>query len=105
MIIPSTDVDYCMRQCNNMEKIITKMTTDGHEFKEPEHIMQVLDQGIWYMYETYLNLIIIHVLIDLIQRSLEEEIEENTVVRARGLPWQCTDQDVAKFFRGLNIAK
>jgi hypothetical protein len=50
MLIPSTDVDYCMRQCNNMEKIITKMITDGHDFKEPEQIMQVLDQGIWYMY-------------------------------------------------------
>jgi epithelial splicing regulatory protein 1/2 len=43
--------------------------------------------------------------ISLVKRSLDDEIEENTVVRARGLPWQCTDQDVAKFFRGLNIAK
>jgi hypothetical protein len=38
-------------------------------------------------------------------RSTNDNIEENTVVRARGLPWQCTDLDVAKFFKGLNIAK
>ena len=36
---------------------------------------------------------------------LEDNIEESTVIRARGLPWQCTDQDVAKFFRGLDIEK
>ena len=37
--------------------------------------------------------------------SLEDNIEESTVIRARGLPWQCTDQDVARFFRGLDIEK
>jgi hypothetical protein len=37
--------------------------------------------------------------------SLGDNIEESTVIRARGLPWQCTDQDVAKFFRGLDIEK
>ena len=37
--------------------------------------------------------------------SVEDDIEESTVVRARGLPWQCTDQDVAKFFRGLDIQR
>ena len=37
--------------------------------------------------------------------SLEDDIEESTVIRARGLPWQCTDQDVARFFRGLDIEK
>ena len=32
-------------------------------------------------------------------------MDGNTIVRARGLPWQSSDQDVAKFFVGLNIAK
>lgn len=27
------------------------------------------------------------------------------MVRARGLPWQATDSDINKFFRGLNIEK
>lgn len=34
-----------------------------------------------------------------------ELIDDNTVVRARGLPWQSSDQDIARFFKGLNIAK
>jgi len=34
-----------------------------------------------------------------------EVIMDDTVVRARGLPWQASDHDVAKFFKGLNIPR
>ena len=34
-----------------------------------------------------------------------EVVDDNSVVRARGLPWQSSDQDIARFFKGLNIAK
>lgn len=34
-----------------------------------------------------------------------EKVCDSTVIRARGLPWQSSDQDIARFFRGLNIAK
>uniref|UniRef100_A0A8C9TYM0 Epithelial splicing regulatory protein 1 n=1 Tax=Scleropages formosus TaxID=113540 RepID=A0A8C9TYM0_SCLFO len=37
--------------------------------------------------------------------SKVERVDDNTVIRARGLPWQSSDQDIARFFRGLNIAK
>ena len=37
--------------------------------------------------------------------SKDEEVDNGCVVRARGLPWQSSDQDIAKFFRGLNVAK
>ncbi|CAF3479394.1 unnamed protein product [Adineta steineri] len=78
------ETDYCMRHVRNMELIIYQMLNDGHRFEKPEYIMTNLQQGLC---------------------SLEDNIEESTVVRARGLPWQCTDQDVAKFFRGLDIEK
>lgn len=32
-------------------------------------------------------------------------MDSETVIRARGLPWQSSDQDIARFFKGLNIAK
>jgi len=35
----------------------------------------------------------------------DDEIDDDTVVRARGLPWQSSDQDIARFFRGLNVAR
>uniref|UniRef100_A0A3B3U5S0 Epithelial splicing regulatory protein 1 n=1 Tax=Poecilia latipinna TaxID=48699 RepID=A0A3B3U5S0_9TELE len=37
--------------------------------------------------------------------SKMEKVCDNTVIRARGLPWQSSDQDIARFFKGLNIAK
>uniref|UniRef100_A0A8C9EIZ4 RRM domain-containing protein n=1 Tax=Pavo cristatus TaxID=9049 RepID=A0A8C9EIZ4_PAVCR len=37
--------------------------------------------------------------------SKMELVDDNAVIRARGLPWQSSDQDIAKFFKGLNIAK
>ncbi|XP_056300955.1 epithelial splicing regulatory protein 1 isoform X2 [Pseudoliparis swirei] len=37
--------------------------------------------------------------------SKMEKVCDNSVIRARGLPWQSSDQDIARFFRGLNIAK
>ncbi|CAF1600804.1 unnamed protein product, partial [Adineta ricciae] len=83
-LCPISETDYCMRHIKLMELIVHQMLNDGHHFKEPESIMINLQQGIC---------------------SMEDNIEESTVVRARGLPWQCTDQDVAKFFRGLNIEK
>jgi epithelial splicing regulatory protein 1/2 len=37
-------------------------------------------------------------------RSKEDNIDTETIVRARGLPWQSSDTDMARFFAGLNIA-
>ncbi|CAL8350356.1 unnamed protein product [Merluccius merluccius] len=34
-----------------------------------------------------------------------EPVDGESVIRARGLPWQSSDQDIARFFKGLNIAK
>uniref|UniRef100_A0A8B9TN10 Epithelial splicing regulatory protein 2 n=1 Tax=Anas platyrhynchos TaxID=8839 RepID=A0A8B9TN10_ANAPL len=35
--------------------------------------------------------------------SKSETVDNETVIRARGLPWQSSDQDIARFFKGLNI--
>uniref|UniRef100_A0AAX7UYL0 RRM domain-containing protein n=1 Tax=Astatotilapia calliptera TaxID=8154 RepID=A0AAX7UYL0_ASTCA len=37
--------------------------------------------------------------------SKTEPVDSEAVIRARGLPWQSSDQDIARFFKGLNIAK
>ncbi|CAK5075799.1 unnamed protein product [Meloidogyne enterolobii] len=34
-----------------------------------------------------------------------QSIDSKTIIRARGLPWQVSDLDVALFFAGLEIAK
>ncbi|XP_039297317.1 RNA-binding protein fusilli isoform X2 [Nilaparvata lugens] len=68
----------------DMVNIILRLIADGHSFSNPETIQIKLEPGIC---------------------SKDEEVDNNCVVRARGLPWQSSDQDIAKFFRGLNIVK
>ena len=38
-------------------------------------------------------------------RSREDSVDSSCCVRARGLPWQASDQDIARFFIGLNVAR
>lgn len=81
---PDGGAEYIPRQLQNMASIICRMLNDGHKFTEPEIIIQRLEPGIC---------------------SKGETIDSACVARARGLPWQSSDQDIAKFFRGLNIGK
>ncbi|XP_069184951.1 epithelial splicing regulatory protein 1 isoform X3 [Procambarus clarkii] len=76
--------ELATRTVRDMGRIIARMITDGHRFVLPESILIRLEPGIC---------------------SRTEEVDSACVVRARGLPWQSSDQDIAKFFRGLNIAK
>ena len=32
------------------------------------------------------------------------KVDNHAVVRARGLPWQASDTDIARFFTGLNVS-
>ena len=54
----------------------------GHKFTKVEEINKSLETG-----------------------PVSGYIKEDTVIRARGLPWQVSDVDVADFFVGLNIAR
>ena len=56
----------------------------GFKLHDPDIVQDRLEQGI---------------------RTREESVDTNCCVRARGLPWQASDQDIAKFFVGLNVAK
>ncbi|XP_063591181.1 RNA-binding protein fusilli-like isoform X4 [Penaeus indicus] len=76
--------ELATRSVRDMSKILARMVADGHRFVLPEKVVIRLEPGIC---------------------SRTEEVDSACVVRARGLPWQSSDQDIAKFFRGLNIAK
>ncbi|XP_043526961.1 RNA-binding protein fusilli isoform X2 [Frieseomelitta varia] len=79
-----TDNEFYVKEIQDMICVIRRMIKDGHVFQNPETINIVLEPGIC---------------------SKDEEVDNGCVVRARGLPWQSSDQDIAKFFRGLNVAK
>ncbi|XP_011173363.2 LOW QUALITY PROTEIN: RNA-binding protein fusilli [Solenopsis invicta] len=81
---PDTDNDFHVKEIQDMVNVIQRMIKDGHDFINPEVVNIVLEPGIC---------------------SKDEEVDNDCVVRARGLPWQSSDQDIAKFFRGLNVAK
>ncbi|XP_076470540.1 RNA-binding protein fusilli-like isoform X2 [Babylonia areolata] len=77
-------LEYGVRQCQEMAAIVSRLLNDGHIFGEPQVVNERLEGGICMKTEV---------------------VDDNTVVRARGLPWQSSDQDIARFFKGLNIAK
>lgn len=78
-----TENDYHVKEIQDMICVIQRMIKDGHIFQNPEAVNIILEPGIC---------------------SKDEEVDNGCVVRARGLPWQSSDQDIAKFFRGLNVA-
>ncbi|XP_073987384.1 RNA-binding protein fusilli-like isoform X2 [Rhodnius prolixus] len=80
----SEDTSFFAKDLKDMVNIIQRVIMDGYKFTVVETVQIVLEPGIC---------------------TKDEEVDSNCVVRARGLPWQSSDQDIAKFFRGLNVAK
>ncbi|XP_033155981.1 RNA-binding protein fusilli isoform X2 [Drosophila mauritiana] len=78
------DNDFYIRESRDMVTVIQTLLQAGHKFAANELVNLVLEPGIC---------------------SIDDEVDGNCIVRARGLPWQSSDQDIAKFFRGLNVAK
>ncbi|XP_072948232.1 RNA-binding protein fusilli isoform X2 [Epargyreus clarus] len=83
-ITPYAGDSFYAAEVKDMASIIQRIIADGFRLDLPETIDLVLETGIC---------------------SKDDEIDGNCIVRARGLPWQSSDQDIAKFFRGLNVAK
>ncbi|XP_041708077.1 epithelial splicing regulatory protein 1 isoform X2 [Coregonus clupeaformis] len=73
-------------QVQTMANIVLALLSEPlrHTFSNPERVTEKFESGTC---------------------SKMERVCDNTVIRARGLPWQSSDQDIARFFRGLNIAK
>ncbi|XP_061450621.1 epithelial splicing regulatory protein 2 isoform X8 [Rhineura floridana] len=86
--IDETEEDFGVWQVKAMVAVIFNMLPDtcvaDDRFTVPETVK--------YKYETG-------------PCSKSEAVDSETVIRARGLPWQSSDQDIARFFKGLNIAK
>ncbi|NXT99820.1 ESRP1 protein, partial [Buphagus erythrorhynchus] len=77
---------YGASQVEDMGNIILTLISEpyNHRFSDPERVNYKFESG---------------------PCSKMELVDDNAVVRARGLPWQSSDQDIARFFKGLNIAK
>ncbi|KAM9783037.1 epithelial splicing regulatory protein 1 [Neosynchiropus ocellatus] len=78
--------DMAVQQVRMMANIVLAMLSEPfcHVFSNPEGVNEKFETGTC---------------------SKMDKVCDNTVIRARGLPWQSSDQDIARFFRGLNIAK
>uniref|UniRef100_A0A903XYD8 RRM domain-containing protein n=2 Tax=Anopheles gambiae TaxID=7165 RepID=A0A903XYD8_ANOGA len=76
--------EFYVKEARDMVTIVKHLISLGHKFEANEIINLNLEPGIC---------------------SIDDEIDGTCIVRARGLPWQSSDQDIAKFFRGLNVAK
>ncbi|XP_076009926.1 epithelial splicing regulatory protein 1 isoform X2 [Genypterus blacodes] len=78
--------EIAVQQVEMMASIVLALLSEplSHTFSNPERVSEKFESGTC---------------------SKMENVSDNTVIRARGLPWQSSDQDIARFFRGLNIAK
>ncbi|KAF7669708.1 hypothetical protein LDENG_00147210 [Lucifuga dentata] len=78
--------EIALQQVQIMASIVLALLSEPlcHTFSNPERVSEKFESGTC---------------------SKMEKVCDNTVIRARGLPWQSSDQDIARFFRGLNIAK
>ncbi|KAM6125856.1 epithelial splicing regulatory protein 1 [Pterocles gutturalis] len=77
---------YGASQVEDMGNVILTLISEpyNHRFSDPERVNYKFESG---------------------PCSKMELVDDNAVIRARGLPWQSSDQDIARFFKGLNIAK
>ncbi|XP_068789122.1 epithelial splicing regulatory protein 1 isoform X3 [Struthio camelus] len=82
----SPALPYGSSQVEDMGNIILTLISEpyNHRFSDPERVNYKFESG---------------------PCSKMELVDDNAVIRARGLPWQSSDQDIARFFKGLNIAK
>ncbi|XP_006003503.1 epithelial splicing regulatory protein 1 isoform X2 [Latimeria chalumnae] len=80
------DYKFGASEVKNMKNIILTLISEpyNHSFTDPERVNHRFESGTC---------------------SKTEIIDDNTIIKARGLPWQSSDQDIARFFKGLNIAK
>ncbi|KAF7234395.1 hypothetical protein EG68_11766 [Paragonimus skrjabini miyazakii] len=80
---PTTPGYLPIKHCRNVAKLVAHMHAKGAHWDETHLITEQYEPAIVRKTET---------------------VDDNLVVRARGLPWQATDMDIARFFSGLNIA-
>ncbi|XP_056123788.1 epithelial splicing regulatory protein 1 isoform X1 [Rhinichthys klamathensis goyatoka] len=86
VVVDSSLHAFTAYKVQQMSDIVLALISDSfcHKFSLPEKVNDKFETGTC---------------------SKMERVDDNTVIRARGLPWQSSDQDIARFFRGLNIAK
>ncbi|CAK9300934.1 unnamed protein product [Gordionus sp. m RMFG-2023] len=79
------DSDVVSQPMKRLVGKIISLLDKGYNFDNPEVISAFYEPGLSLIEDIYLS--------------------RDTVIRARGLPWHSMDQDIANFFKGLNISK
>ncbi|XP_063692528.1 epithelial splicing regulatory protein 2-like [Bolinopsis microptera] len=78
-----TDIRHGLGHCRTILEVAVKLLNQGHKLSQPEVVFTKFIKG----------------------HCTASHAEDESVVRLRGLPYQASDHEVARFFRGLNIVR
>lgn len=101
---PASDCQPAVDEARNIAAILQKLICDG----ENEHYLSEMYQNIMFVNHSDVRLHepeSIQTRLEQGIRSRNDAVDTDCCVRARGLPWQASDQDIARFFVGLNVAR
>ena len=74
--------EWSLNRCQDMASVVGSLINAGCQFNKPDHVNRGLEPKIFMS---------------------SDKIEDDRVIKARGLPWQASDHDIARWVYPLSL--